>query len=77
MLHGSVMGHAGWILALAAGQRGPMSVLDDPNVENVVAVCGFVFTSRQPQTSPPLENVSDKFQCHLTTEECTRLQLSV
>ena len=27
-----------------------MSVLDDPNVEN-----DFVFTSRQPQTSPPLK----------------------
>ena len=32
-----------------------MSVLDDPNVENVVAVRDFVSTSRQPQTSPPLK----------------------
>ena len=32
-----------------------MSMLDDPNVENVVAVRDFVSTSRQPQTSPPLK----------------------
>ena len=39
-----------------------MFVLDDPNVENVVSVCDFVFTSRQPQTNPSLKMSLAVFQ---------------
>ena len=39
-----------------------MFVLDDPNVENVVSVCDFVFTPRQPQASPSLKMSLAVFQ---------------
>ena len=39
-----------------------MFVLDDPNVENVVSVHDFVFTSRQLQTNPSLQMSLAVFQ---------------
>ena len=62
MLHCSVIGDTVYVFGSKLPGTWPVFVLNDPNVENVVSVHDFVFTSRQPQTNPSLKMSLAVFQ---------------